>query len=85
MGGGVPLIKGVREGLEVVVVEVPIEVEGHGGGAVTELALHGLDAGAGGDHHGRRTVAEVVHSQTRVDPGGVERRCPHIATEVGGP
>jgi hypothetical protein len=43
-------IERVGEGVQVVVVEVPVQIERHIGAGMSELALHCLDRCAGRDH-----------------------------------
>lgn len=59
------MIKGRRDGVEVVIEEVGVRVESHGSGGVTEHPLHRLHVGAGRDRETRSGVPEVVNGEGR--------------------
>jgi hypothetical protein len=81
-GRGVALVEGVGEGFETVVVEVPVQVEGHRRCGMCGLPLNGLDAGSARDHERSRRMPKVLHSEPRVDPGSRDSSNPDVAPDV---
>jgi hypothetical protein len=79
--GIVRSVHALGESAKVVVEEPGVDVEGHGGGGMTEHPLDGFDVRAAGHQEAGGSVPKVVRAEV-LQAGRSSRRVEHPAPEV---